>query len=368
MQQRDVFQQGQSRREPAVRRASPARVRGRSPRRRRRGRPTRPPVPPRFLRGAWRGASSPRPPASPPADRRRRLVASRRPVHRLTPSRCFSSPSRRLHVRHRRRLPSERPPNVSPERAPDVRARRQERDRLGRYRGELGHRIRRRALPNRHGKRHRAVSTGAKATLSQNPSSGSTAYAHVTVMATTHSTHAASRGLRSDLAATCALTASLSRTHTAKHQTNTRMARAFRKEYTASKMTPTGTVCSSHRAATWRSTPRDRAALLSSPPAPSRGVVVVVPRSSALDVVVAGSSPSSARPVMASSSRFISRSLSSLRRSVVAASVAPPSPLVLARSALAASRDSSDLSARSRSETVRAPPVGAAPANASRMR
>ena len=131
-----------------------------------------------------------------------------------------------------------------------------------------------------------------KATLSQNPSSGSTAYAHVTVMATTHNTYAASRGLRSDRCATCALTASLSRTHTAKHQTNARMARAFRKEYTASKMTPTGTVCSSHRAATWRSTPRDRAALLLFAPAAAAvdGDLRVVPRGSALDVVVAGSS------------------------------------------------------------------------------
>ena len=215
------------------------------------------------------------------------------------------------------------------------------------------------------------VSSGLKATLSQNPSSGSTAYAHVTVMATTHSTYAASRGLRSDRCATCALTASLSRTQTAKHQTNARMARAFRKEYTASRMTPTGTVCSSHRAATWRSTPRDRSALLlfAPPPPPSTEISASfheAPRStSSPPDPPPGASPS---PVMASSSRFISRSLSSLRRSVVAASVAPPSPLFLARSALAASRDSSDLSARSRSETVRAPPVGAAPANASRMR
>ena len=164
MQQRDVFQQGQSSGEPAMRRASPARVHGRPPRRRRRGRGIesrrRRSLPgSSVVRGAVRQVPAPGVPA---ADRRR-LVASRRLVRRLPPRvvspllpRPAASPSGRP------ASPSGRPaasrpecPPDRPERRPDVHVRRQERDRLGRYRGELGHRIRRRALPNRQRKRHR---------------------------------------------------------------------------------------------------------------------------------------------------------------------------------------------------------------------
>ena len=146
-------------------------------------------------------------------------------------------------------------------------------------------------------------------------------------------------------------------------------------------MIHTGTVCSSQRRATCRSTPSERACALASASFVAASDPSCSPAPTLLtstfheDGMPPSSPPSPAVtdgfdvPVSESSSRFISSSRSSLFRSAPAASVSVPSPLARARSARAASNDSSDRSARSRSGTVRAPLAAPdVPAKASRMR
>ena len=146
-------------------------------------------------------------------------------------------------------------------------------------------------------------------------------------------------------------------------------------------MIHTGTVCSSQRRATCRSTPSERACALASASFVAASDPSCSPAPTLLtstfheDGMPPSSPPSPAVtdgfdvPVSESSSRFISSSRSSLFRSAPAASVSAPSPLARARSARAARRDSNDRSARSRSGTVRAPLAAPdVPAKASRMR